>query len=127
MSLVQQPFLFDAAPAVDAASLAAVPDAVANAGHAPTWPLAELQLARLAEELGARTAGGPLSQSEERLLDAASELPDADSRQAEAFTRRIHRGADPLGDTLCRIRSPRLRRELGAFYTPWSYAVDLPE
>ncbi|MFV8308803.1 Eco57I restriction-modification methylase domain-containing protein [Mycobacteroides chelonae] len=89
-------------------------------------------LARLAAELGANTAG-ELSDAERALI------PDADLPLTAETLRRlrqtIERGGDPLGDAYCRILSPADRRPLGQTYTPspiitamtgWAAAQDTP-
>ena len=58
---------------------------------------------------------GPLSGPERAC--AAGATPVSAAVRAEA-RRAIQRGEDPLGDTLCSLRSPAERRPLGATYTP---------
>lgn len=73
---------------------------------------------QLAVALGATKTGGPLSAAERQLCDearaglAVSEADFAEARQM------IRAGGDPLGDSLCRLRSGAERRRQGAFYTP---------
>jgi adenine-specific DNA-methyltransferase len=74
----------------------------------------ERQLLATARALGALHVGQPTSE-ELRLL---AELPEPDSRLVAAVRQNIERGEDPLGDALCRFRSPAQRRPLGATYTP---------
>ncbi|MBP2450122.1 Eco57I restriction-modification methylase domain-containing protein [Mycolicibacterium lutetiense] len=72
-------------------------------------------LARLCVDLGADTVG-ELS-SDEKALVSAAESPLVSAAVARARAA-IKRGADPLGDTYCRLLSPAERRPLGQTYTP---------
>jgi adenine-specific DNA-methyltransferase len=74
----------------------------------------ERELAGVALALGAREVAG-WSRREEALAHRA--LP-ADEADVAAARRAIARGADPLGDAFCRLRSPAERRGMGATYTP---------
>ncbi len=79
----------------------------------------EYDLVRLAVRLGAVTLGGPLSQAEAKLIDAAEVLGEEPSEDLVAeTTRQILAGADPLGDWFCTLRSAEARRGAGAVYTP---------
>jgi hypothetical protein len=80
--------------------------------------LAEVELVRLALDLGAAEAGGPLSDAEGRLLSAASAVRPTDTDALDATVRAIRAAEDPLGDAFCQLRSQIERRRLGAFYTP---------
>lgn len=72
------------------------------------------EIVGLACACGAVDIGGPLSGRERALVGRA--LPA--SKTAAARTRAaIRNGEDPLGDALCRVRTARDRRPLGAFYT----------
>jgi adenine-specific DNA-methyltransferase len=74
----------------------------------------ERELAGLAEALGAAQVAG-LAPAEERLLAEA-----ARPRRGliEAARAAIAGGGDPLGEAFCALRTPALRREHGATYTP---------
>jgi adenine-specific DNA-methyltransferase len=75
----------------------------------------ERDLVRAAVDLGAADVGGPLSRSEQRLIESVADLPAIDPTDlADA----IRGGADPLGDAFTTVRSPLTRRSIGAFYTP---------
>lgn len=79
----------------------------------------ESSLVRLAIDLGAADAGGPLSAAEARLVTRANRLMASTPRTRLATARRALRaGLDPLGDEFCAIRTPSARRESGAIYTP---------
>jgi adenine-specific DNA-methyltransferase len=56
---------------------------------------------------------GPLSRAESRL---ASE--PIDPTALRTLQARIRRGQDPLGEALCGLRAPAVRRDLGAYFTP---------
>jgi hypothetical protein len=76
--------------------------------------LTERHLAAIAVALGAdRVAGWS---SAEDLL--ARDLPSVAAATIHEFRRRILRGADPLGDAFCRVRTAETRRRHGATYTP---------
>lgn len=76
----------------------------------------ELELVALARALGAEGRGGALSDGERSLLrDSDERVPDP--ALVSASRAAIASGCDPLGDTLCALRSPKQRRPLGAFYT----------
>lgn len=72
------------------------------------------EIVGLACACGALETGGPLSARERAL--AAKALP-AGRRAAARIRSAIRNGEDPLGDALCRVRTARDRRPLGAFYT----------
>lgn len=78
----------------------------------------ELELARLAIDLGAERTGGPLSDSEKELIAEVKQLPASAEELVEAARTRILGGDDPLGDVFCVLRSPRGRRDQGQFFTP---------
>ncbi len=61
---------------------------------------------------GRRTA---LTPAEQRLVIAA---PAPDRKLVQSYGERIGAGADPLGDTYCRLRPTPVRRASGAIYTP---------
>ena len=69
---------------------------------------------------GCIVQGGPLadvSEAERRLLHGArAEM--VGKADVEAIRERIIAGGDPLGDAFLRLRSPAVRRESGAIYTP---------
>lgn len=79
---------------------------------------AEASLLRLALDLGADQIGGPLSASERELLAEAEHVPPASNALVERSRAAILAGGDPLGEMLCRLRTPDQRRSLGAFYSP---------
>lgn len=79
---------------------------------------AELSLLRLALDLGADHTGGPLSASERALVVAAEHVPPTSTLVVERTRAAIRAGDDPLGDTLCRLRTAEERRSIGAFYSP---------
>ncbi len=74
----------------------------------------EDELVSVAICLGARRIDG---WSAEEKSVAASPKRIADSLIAR-FRHEILRGGDPLGEALCRLRAPEIRREYGATYTP---------
>src|SRR5690242_6952280 len=74
-------------------------------------------LAQLAVALGAASFGGPLSAAERQLCEQAGDAPTVTELGREAHEL-IRAGGDPLGDSLCRLRSGAERRRQGAFYTP---------
>lgn len=79
------------------------------------WPPRdEPQLLAHALGLGARDVAG-WSEWEERICagTGCGTPPDL-----TALRRRVESGEDPLGEALCRLRSPEARRPLGATYTP---------
>jgi predicted RNA methylase len=79
----------------------------------------EISLVAAARDLGAAAYGGSLSSAEIRLLRASSEIRFARG-SIKALADEIGAGQDPLGDALCFLRSPLMRRGIGAFYTPSS-------
>src|SRR6266568_5050348 len=75
----------------------------------------EAHLVSAACALGA-TSVKTLSPAEEKLCRKAAISYDSATRNwLEQY---IQKGNDPLGDVFCRLRSPELRREKGATYTP---------
>jgi adenine-specific DNA-methyltransferase len=72
----------------------------------------EAQLARIAHALSGNQR---LTTAEKRLLKPATV---ADSLTVKAVRELILAGQDPLGDCLIALRSPELRRDVGAVYTP---------
>lgn len=74
----------------------------------------ERELAALAIALGARTVSG-WSPAEEQLARNAAPIHPT---TIAAARKHLRRGADPLGDAFCAIRSPDVRRSKGATYTP---------
>jgi adenine-specific DNA-methyltransferase len=77
----------------------------------------ESDLAALAVRLGAE-AVQPWSAAERALAAAASSSTTMSARQVHGVRDEIQAGGDPLGDALCALRSPVVRREAGATYTP---------
>jgi adenine-specific DNA-methyltransferase len=78
------------------------------------WLKTEYHLKSAALHLGARSVRG-WSRAEEVL--AKNVAPFADDA-AISLARSIRRGADPLGETFCYLRSAEERRPQGATYTP---------
>ena len=78
----------------------------------------ELELARVAIDLGAEGTGGALAAAEIELIVEAKKLPAAAPELVEAARARILAGDDPLGDVFCILRTPRDRRDQGQFWTP---------
>ena len=79
----------------------------------------EAALVRAAMELGALSAGGSLTPAEQNVAKrAAFAVPLR--RSLQHWRAAIRDGGDPLGDALCELRSPSVRRSNGAFYTPIS-------
>lgn len=77
----------------------------------------EADLVAVALALGAAQAGGPLSKAENTLAQSAADTP-VDVRIVAEIRDRIAGGEDPLGDAFSALRSPDVRRESGATYTP---------
>jgi adenine-specific DNA-methyltransferase len=77
-----------------------------------TWTEGDLLCAAL--ELGAREVSG-WSPAEARLANQVGKLP---RRPVAQLRERIAAGEDPLGDLFAALRTPEVRRELGATYTP---------
>ena len=91
----------------------------------------ERELAALAMTLAGPDA--PLTRAERAV---ARNGPDPSSKQVERIRRVIARGDDPLGRAFCELRSPVIRRERGAIYTPrpiidamvrWAVGEGVPE
>ena len=78
----------------------------------------ELELARVAVDLGAAGTGGPLSPTEGNLIERTEFVGPAPPGAVDEAGAAILEGEDPLGDAFCRIRGPATRRDAGAFYTP---------
>lgn len=78
------------------------------------WLRTEYHLKAAALRLGAKNIAG-WSAAETALVRNVDLLePEA----AETLVREIKRGGDPLGATFCHIRTPEVRRDKGATYTP---------
>ena len=77
----------------------------------------EADLVAMALALGAAEAGGALSTAEIALAKDAADL-SVDPRVVADLRNRIMAGNDPLGDAFSALRSPDVRRESGATYTP---------
>ena len=73
----------------------------------------EAALARLSIDLGAAGTGGPLADSERRLVKAAERLAPTPPDVLSALRVAIRRGDDPLGDLFTEFRSPVERRSVG--------------
>lgn len=76
----------------------------------------ELHLIAAAKALGADSVPG-LSAKEIALLESCPPLAKKEALQLRSL---IRDGGDPLGIAFCSIRSPEVRRESGATYTPAS-------
>ena len=74
------------------------------------------ELAAFALALGAE-AVGKLSQRENELLSSLTPPPVSTHLPTKIATR-IQAGEDPLGEAFCAIRSAKVRRGVGAVYTP---------
>ena len=86
---------------------------VPNSARTEDFPASEPELAAVAAALASRDA--PPTRLECALLrEASAPPPDLLSN----LRRCIARGGDPLGEAFCRLRTPRIRREHGAVYTP---------
>ncbi len=81
-------------------------------------PRIELELARLAIELGASEIGGLLSAGEQSLVQQTQVAAPPSLLAPDDLLQAIRAGRDPLGDIFCRIRPVVQRRQDGAFYTP---------
>jgi adenine-specific DNA-methyltransferase len=77
----------------------------------------EADLVAVALALGAAEAGGPLSTAEIALAKTGAGV-SVDPHVVADLRCRIMSGADPLGDAFSTLRSPDVRRENGATYTP---------
>lgn len=77
-------------------------------------PVSEQELVAAAVALGARSLPG-WKRDEEAL---AVDLPRLAASLVREIPSAIRAGSDPLGETFCRLRSPAVRRPLGATYTP---------
>jgi adenine-specific DNA-methyltransferase len=74
----------------------------------------ERELIGLALGLGAQRLGR-ISDAEKRLTAIASDVPN---QIIADYRKQILEGGDPLGESLCEIRSPELRRSRGQTFTP---------
>lgn len=74
----------------------------------------EQHLAAIALALGAKKVSG-WSASEDALT---ADLPTIPRELLRKVRRRMENGKDPLGAAFCHIRTPEMRRPLGATYTP---------
>jgi adenine-specific DNA-methyltransferase len=77
-------------------------------------PNSELELVGMARALGAARVG-PLGPREHDLLRRAHPVSRG---LVHRFEDAIAHGGDPLGEAFCRLRTPGVRRRLGATYTP---------
>lgn len=77
----------------------------------------DVELIALAAALGAAEVGGPLSPIEEALLAGADPV-QVPRREVAAAREALQAGGDPLGDLFYLLRSPVVRRQAGAVYTP---------
>lgn len=78
----------------------------------------ELALARLAIDLGAEFAGGPLTPEEQLLTGQARISPASDPALVATARGELLAGGDPLGDAFAILRTPLARRDRGQFWTP---------
>lgn len=78
----------------------------------------EESLIRLALDLGAADAGGPLSDGERSLVQRAADISRLAPRELATASSAIRSGEDPLGEVFCTLRDPAIRRPDGAVYTP---------
>src|SRR5438094_2034617 len=78
---------------------------------------AELQLVRLAIDLGALQVGGQLTPSEQDIVARADIVNPLLGAGPDEVRAAILAGADPLGEALCHLRPIADRRTVGAFYT----------
>src|SRR5438105_3235280 len=78
---------------------------------------AELQLVRLAIDLGALEVGGRLTPAEQEIVDQAGLANPPLGAGPDQVRAAILAGADPLGEALCQLRPISDRRAVGAFYT----------
>lgn len=76
----------------------------------------EGKLLSVALQLGAAKVAG-WSQAEQQLARQAIAV---DRKLVASFRAKIKEGQDPLGDLFAQLRSPEVRRDLGATYTPGS-------
>src|SRR5262245_9275796 len=77
----------------------------------------ERALVALAVALGARDVGGALSPAEVDLTTATDGVRVPED-VVDAARGAIVAGGDPLGEAFYRLRSPLVRRQAGAVYTP---------
>jgi predicted RNA methylase len=93
-------------------------------------PTSERDLAAIAAALAGPDA--PFTRAERALVRKA---PAPSPKHLQQLRRAIARGDDPLGSAFCQLRSPELRREQGAVYTPrpiidamvkWAAGEDTP-
>jgi len=80
----------------------------------------ELELARIALELGAGACGGRLSSEESGIAEQARRIAAPSPDVVEQARSRMLDGEDPLGAALCLIRPISKRRGAGTFFTPKS-------
>lgn len=80
----------------------------------------ERQIIRAALDLGARSVGGSLSESERALASLADDERSIGETELSELRSLIRAGEDPLGVLFTTARSPLIRRADGAFYTPAS-------
>lgn len=86
------------------------------------YPHSEKELAALAAAIAEGAAD--LTPAERALADEAQ---DYLKEQLEPIRLAIRRGADPLGASFCHVRSPEVRREHGAVYTPPEIVMAMTE
>jgi len=92
---------------------AATPNLAADAlSTAENW------LVRLAVDLGASDVGGPLTPSELLCVERVANAGTTPADELDRVRAAIRAGGDPLGERFCWLRSPTVRRQAGAVYTP---------
>ena len=85
----------------------------------PVEQSAAVGIVQLAIALGALTAGGPLSPSEQRLVaTSSSDAGTSDGLLVASARKAIEAGGDPLGEMFYQLRAADERRAAGAVYTP---------
>ena len=109
----------------------AAPRGIVTRRETKTVPASEPELATLAAALAGPDA--PLTRAE-RAVTRNGPMPCP--KLMERVRRAIARGDDPLGSAFCELRSPKIRRERGAIYTPgpiidamvrWAAGEDAPQ
>ncbi len=86
-----------------------------DAAGAATRLESEQELAAVAWSIVSGGALADLTTAESEVVNAADVTPLPDTGE---LVSEIQQGGDPLGDAFVRLRSPKLRRPLGAVYTP---------
>lgn len=79
---------------------------------------AEKRLVQLAIDLGACDVGGPLTPPERLCVERVADSRITNGDELDQLRAAIRAGGDPLGERFCWLRSPAVRRQAGAVYTP---------